>query len=300
MSKSEAGSTASLMLEWGSQTATIKRRLDSNGVALFRISSILDSWAAIHGTTQLENLSFSMSIYSWESWMRLGTAIIGLSDLEITPLSRQIDPNNKPAARKIVVYPSLNATQYIFVPELPGVEVVLKTASEYNIFTGANASPFIPFNPTDAQWHPNDRYIYVTAGADPRTFSQLIDIDYCTDGLFVKWMDRHGIPYLYRWSIESQTDEVTSDATYLKFDDLLNPFEVNNKTLTRRQVLHSRPVDRYVFEMCKSIISGHDIQYYDSKTDAWRRAIIEEGEATDDGAILKDFVVEITEKIYNL
>lgn len=300
-SELDAGSTASLTLNWDSESTTVKRRMDSKGVAVFRISSVLDSWAAAKGVAQLEGLEFTIAVHSWANWTKLGTAIIGLSDVEIMPLSKQTDPGNRPAAQKIVVYPSFGATQHIFVPELPGVEVELETAFGLILFTGENAAPFIPFDPSGVQWHPDDKYIRVTAGtASPRDFSQLIDIDYCTDGLFVKWIDRHGIPYLYRWSVESQTDEVASDVTYLKFDALLNPFEVNGKTLTRRRVLHSRPVDRYVYEMCKSIISGHDIQYYDLETDTWQRAIIEEGEAADDGAVLKDLVVELTDKINNL
>lgn len=105
---------------------------------------------------------------------------------------------------------------------------------------------------------------------------------------------------MYRWSVESEANEVSSDAIYGKIDDILNSYEVNSKTLTRRFTLHSRLIDNDLFEMCKSIISGHDIQYYDTDTSAWRRALIEEGEAVDNGAVLKNLVIEMTEKTYNL
>lgn len=297
-STQDAGDMVKFTLKWGLKSTTIHRQLDSEGVAIFRVSSILDSWGAAYEKSELTGLSFEYTINSLYKWLDLGTAIIGLSDMEITRLSEQQTPNNRPAAQKIVIYPSFGEIQHIFVPEIPTEKVELDTTTGFVFYTGKGA-PFIPFNPSDSVWDSvYDDSIGISAGE--RRAMCRIDLDYCTEGLFVKWKDKHGIPYMYRWSVESEANEVSSDAIYGKIDDILNSYEVNSKTLTRRFTLHSRLIDNDLFEMCKSIISGHDIQYYDTDTSAWRRALIEEGEAVDNGAVLKNLVIEMTEKTYNL
>lgn len=297
-STQNAGSMVRFKLQWGLKSATIYRQLDSEGVAIFRVSSILDSWGAAYEKSEITDLSLEYGINSLYKWLYIGTAIIGLSDMELTPLSEQANPNNKPAAQKIAIYPSFGEVQYIFAPELPTKKIELDTTSGFVFYTGKGA-PFIPFNPSDSVWDPlYDDSIGIYTEENWAVCR--IDLDYCTEGLFVKWKDKHGIPYMYRWSVESETNEVSSDATYGKIDDTLNSYEENSKTLTRRFALHSRLIDNDLFEMCKSIISGHDIQYYDPDTSAWRRALIEEGEAVDNGAVLKNLVIEITEKTYDL
>lgn len=298
VSAANAGAAASLTLYGAGNSITISRILNAQGVAVFRLSSILDSWAFALNTPVLTGLRCKMAVNDWSYSGYLGLAIVGLSDAEITVLSEQSSPNNKPAARKIVIYPAFGETQLIFVPEAFDEEIELETAWGYSFYTGMGA-PFIGFDPSAVEWRPDeDKYITVIGGNS--YFRQNIDLDYCTDGLFVKWTDKHGIPYLYRWSVESDSEEVSSDATYSKLDDTLNPYEVNDKTLTRRFTLHSRLVDRDLFDLCKSIISGHDIQYYVRETDEWRHAMVEEGEAVDDGRILKDLVIELTDKVYDL
>lgn len=119
-------------------------------------------------------------------------------------------------------------------------------------------------------------------------------------GVFLKWIDKSGIPYVYRWTPEITTDEMSVDSTYTQLDEVLQPFEVQNKTLTKRYTLHSRIVERDIYEMCKTIIESQAVWMYDTNLYDWVRCSIEEGEAEDNGAPMQDLVIEVVKREYNL
>ena len=161
--------------------------------------------------------------------------------------------------------------------------------------------PFIELDPTQFQ---SGQTILIQATVTLYSGNKSINIpvavDLCTSGVFLKWIDKSGIPYVYRWTPEITTDEMSVDSTYTQLDETLQPFEVQNKTLTKRYTLHSRIVGRDIYEMCKTIIGSQEVWMYDAALSDWVRCSIEEGEAEDSGAPMQDLVIEVVKREYNL
>ena len=82
--------------------------------------------------------------------------------------------------------------------------------------------------------------------------------------------------------------------------ETLQPFEVQNKTLTKRYTLHSRIVERDIYEMCKTIIGSQAVWMWDTTLSDWVRCSMEDSEAEDSGAPMQDLVIEVVKREYNL
>lgn len=106
------------------------------------------------------------------------------------------------------------------------------------------------------------------------------------------------MPYLYRWTQEVETDEVSVDSTYRKLDENLAPYDVQNKTLAKRYTLHSRIVERDIFEMCRTILGAQEVFMYDRDIEDWVRVLIEDAEIEDAGAPMQDVEIEVVKYEY--
>lgn len=190
-------------------------------------------------------------------------------DLQTGRFSRTGDGENisqfYPAAPCIVVYPNAGFEQSLFFPKQTGELFVLTPSSTTTEkYIGNSAfSPIIPFDP--AKIPSEDLGKPLAVGATPTDYNAEIRTyyDYCTKGIFLKWTDAAGIPYLYRWTQESKTDEMSVESTYHQLDDTLTPRDVQNKTLAKRYTLHSRIVERDVFNLCRTILGCQDLFMYD-------------------------------------
>lgn len=280
---------------------TIARKTDDRGVAIFPIGAVCESLVKEYGegVVVMFNASYPGGGVGYSS-----CPIVGYADYEIKALNAEAkdDPNatNYPAAKKIVVYPNAGFEQTVFVPA--SINVFLSA-----IFTngvsglGGGKGPFLQFDPSRLQ---DNQYsslaAAITLSSDVKSIEMPICVDYCTNGVFLKWIDKSGIPYVYRWTPEMTTDEMSVDSTYTQLDETLQPFEVQNKTMTKRYTLHSRIVERDIYEMCKTIIGSQAVWMWDTTLSDWVRCSMEDSEAEDSGAPMQDLVIEVVKREYNL
>lgn len=285
----------------GAGEVAITRKTDPQGVAIFPIGAVCESLIKAYGEGIV--VMFNAS-YQGGGVGNSAHPIVGYADYEIKALNAEAkdDPNatNYPAAKKIVVYPNAGFKQTVFVPA--SINVFL-SARFTNGVSGLKEGkgPFLQFNPSELQdYQYSSLAAAITLSSGVKSIEMPICVDYCTNGIFLKWIDKSGIPYVYRWTPEITTDEMSVDFTYTRLDEVLQPFEVQNKTLTKRYTLHSRIVERDIYEMCKTIIGSQAVWMYDTNLYDWVRCSIEEGEAEDSGAPMQDLVIEVVKREYNL
>ena len=281
---------------------TIARKTDDRGVAIFPIGAVCESLVKEYGEgiVVMFNASYPGGGVGYSS-----RPIVGYADYEIKALNVEAkdDPNatNYPAAKKIVFYPWAGFNQEVFVPT--AIEVTLTVAQAGDLLVTAQG-PFLQFSPLDIEGMGDldtpglDATITLTTGE--KSIRIPADYDLCTSGVFLKWIDKSGIPYVYRWTPEMTTDEMSVDSTYTQLDETLQPFEVQNKTLTKRYTLHSRIVERDIYEMCKTIIGSQAVWMWDTTLSDWVRCSMEDSEAEDSGAPMQDLVIEVVKREYNL
>lgn len=281
---------------------TIARKTDDRGVAIFPIGAVCESLVKEYGegVVVMFNASYPGGGVGYSS-----RPIVGYADYEIKALNVEAkdDPNatNYPAAKKIVFYPWAGFNQEVFVPT--AIEVTLTVAQADDLLVRAQG-PFLQFSPLDIEGMGDldtpglDATITLTTGE--KSIRIPADYDLCTSGVFLKWIDKSGIPYVYRWTPEMTTDEMSVDSTYTQLDETLQPFEVQNKTMTKRYTLHSRIVERDIYEMCKTIIGSQTVWMWDTTLSDWVRCSMEDSEAEDSGAPMQDLVIEVVKREYNL
>lgn len=299
--KTEVNEDVSVTMEYGGQRVGITRKTNAQGKVIFPISSILESFAAASDVTVLEIVDCTVS-YGSVIPLNPITVIVGSSNMELVPLSEQETPNNKPAARKIVIYPSFGIRQSVFVPALRGSNITLFAADNKTVIAMVSPSdyPAIEFEPRKVDFTSDHMIVTASYKDTLKSFDVPFDVDICTEGLLLRWTDKHGIQYCYRWSVETTTQEISSNNSYTVLDELLQPIDRQINTLLTTYTLHSRKVEQTIYDLCKSILSGHDIQMYDVQSGQWSRCYVNEGSADDDGSVLKDLVIEATLSEYNL
>lgn len=278
---------------------TIARKTDDRGVAIFPIGAVCESLVKEYGEgiVVMFNASYPGGGVGYSS-----RPIVGYADYEIKALNVEVkgDTNatNYPAAKKIVLYPNMPFDQTVFVPA--SLTVTLANPEIENIEVGEG--PFVDFAPSmlDVESLPSALQAIITLSSGDKSIMLPVDCDLCINGVFLKWIDKSGIPYIYRWTPEVTTDEMSVDSTYTQLDETLQPFEVQNKTLTKRYTLHSRIVERDIYEMCKTIIGSQAVWMWDTTLSDWVRCSMDDSEAEDSGAPMQDLVIEVVKREYNL
>lgn len=273
---------------------TLTRKTNVKGIAIFPIGGITESFPKAPGKPYI-TVFFDAKSSAVTMPNAATHALVGYSDYEIVPVDDQVTPNNKPAAPRLVLYPNTDFEQTVFIPTDGIVRI---TTTSGTLLSSTKEGPFVTIRPSEI---PN-------VNDNPNLLCEVgyweiilpVDYDLCTNGVFLKWIDKSGIPYVYRWTPEITTDEMSVDSTYTQLDEVLQPFEVQNKTLTKRYTLHSRIVGRDIYEMCKTIIGSQEVWMYDAALSDWVRCSIEEGEAEDSGAPMQDLVIEVVKREYNL
>lgn len=278
---------------------SVARKTNAQGVAVFPVGSIAESLVKEFGEGIVVMFN---AVYAGGNIGGSSYPIVGYADYEIKALDAEAkdDPNatNYPAAKKIVLYPFTNFLQTIFVPT--SLNVVLFSPGYGNI--ASSKGPFVLFDPADVDTSnfPSALKATITLSSGDKSIDLPVCYDPCENGVFLKWIDKSGIPYIYRWTPEMTTDEMSVDSTYTQLDETLQPFEVQSKTITKRYTLHSRIVERNIHEMCKTIIGCQAVWMYDTNLSDWVRCSMEDSEAEDDGAPMQDLVIEVVKREYNL
>lgn len=280
---------------------TIARKTDAQGVAIFPIGAVCESLVKEYGEgiVVMFNASYTGGGVGYSS-----RPIVGYADYEIKALNVEAkgDTNatNYPAAGKIVLYPYMGFRQTVFVPASKSVTL---RDPESQLTFAEEVGPYIEFDPMsveDLDYTPTALTAAVTLTSGEQSISIPVKVDLCTSGVFLKWIDKSGIPYVYRWTPETTTDEMSVDSTYTQLDETLQPFEVQSKTMTKRYTLHSRIVEQDIYEMCKTIIGSQAVWMWDTTLSEWVRCSMEDSEAEDSGAPMQDLVIEVVKREYNL
>lgn len=288
----EAGEDMELTIT-GSATGksvTILRSTDANKAVVFPIGALCES--LMSGSADAVSCS-----------IRKSGGATDISTFELSPIvgywSREMELSGStsisPFAKKIVVYPNSGFTQTGFVPTDDKCSVNTDEPISVN-----NKGPYITFDPSKitADNYSSLKIVVADSFIGPKAIKLNADYDPCTNGVFLKWTDAAGMPYLYRWTQEAETDDVSVDSTYRKLDDTLTPYDVQSKTRAKRYTLHSRIVERDIFEMCRTILGAQEVFMYDRDANDWVRVLIEDAESEDTGAVMQDVEIEVVKYEY--
>lgn len=279
------------------KSVTLQRRTNKQGAVVFPVGMLCEALveASGHGTINIEASSadgaskfVSASAY----------CIAGYCDREITTLTGNVAGySNYPAARKVVLFPELETPHVVFVPYLGACDV--KTESGTVLASGVKG-PFFEFDPHDipAEQYGDDIVVASTSGNMTVHLPALYDT--CPGGVILRWIDKAGIQYLYRWSQAVSTDELTVNATYTRLDDNLQPYDTQDNTIATRYELHSRIVERALYDMVRTIIGCREVWMYNADILDWERCTVEEAESEDTGAPMQDFQIEVVKYAYNV
>lgn len=130
------------------------------------------------------------------------------------------------------------------------------------------------------------------------TYNFPVIVDFCTNGCFLKWVDKHGFEFTYRWSVESSSEKIDAEDSYVQMNALLQPIEHRTKTIAKRTILHSRKVEQDIFDLCKSVIGCQEVRMFNAETQKWEPCFIDDSQADDSGEILKDLIITVVKYEY--
>lgn len=275
------------------KSVTLQRLTNKQGAVVFPVGMLCEALveASGHGTINIEASSADGASISASAY-----CIAGYCDREITTLTGNVAGySNYPAARKFVLFPKFRAV--VFVPYLDACNV--KTESGTELASGVKG-PFFEFDPRDIPTEQYDDDIVVSSTSGNMTVHLPALYDTCPGGVILRWIDKAGIQYLYRWSQAASTEELTVNATYTKLDDNLQPYDTQDNTIATRYELHSRIVERALYDMVRTIIGCREVWMYNADTLDWERCTIEEAESEDTGAPMQDFQIEVVKYAYNV
>lgn len=277
------------------KSVTLHRRTNKQGAVVFPVGMLCEALveASGHGTINIEASSADGASISASAY-----CIAGYCDREITIRLGQVTGYaNYPAARKVVLFPELETTHVVFVPYLDACDV--KTESGTVLASGVKG-PFFEFDPHDIPAEQYGDNIVVASTSENMTYHLPALYDTCPGGVILRWIDKAGIQYLYRWSQAVSTDELTVNATYTKLDDNLQPYDTQDNTIATRYELHSRIVERALYDMVRTIIGCREVWMYNADILDWERCTIEEAESEDTGAPMQDFQIEVVKYAHNV
>ena len=118
----------------------------------------------------------------------------------------------------------------------------------------------------------------------------------CDSGSFVRWRDATGLMRYFLWHPTERVDDVSEDETFETLSEKLTPERHRTITATTTHTLHSGLVDRELFDLCASILSGREVQLYDARRKVWIDAYVEDGDISRTNACMQDCVVELSIK----
>lgn len=316
----------------GATMLALRRVLDKTGNTVFPLGDIFEGIIAEIGVSYVKDFQFSLTLKSMQSngdvaICKGAFAIImsGYSDREIEDVT-DADPaptNPYPYPPRIVIYPNLNRDISLFIPSTrSNAEINVSIHRGEEIIASVNnsdesqAPPFYVFNPCtvaewdEGIWSAHDKtlvvrekvprpsipgrptYMYLTL------FYVAFEVDECMNGVFLEWKDKHGLTHIYRWTLESTTEEIVDSESYTQLDETLQPVEQEIKTIAKKYKLHSRRVDKGLFDLCKSIIGNKELRMLNADTGEWEGCKIEDTKAEDKGEVLNDLVINVVKNEY--
>lgn len=303
-----------LRVACGATKAELTRYVTWLGASVvFPLTAILEAMRPAGSGPYFTNVTLTVICGGGTASHTLRVVHVGTCEREVLPLSEQNAAVEEltiyPFARKIAVYPGFSTTQLLYIPKGATDIARVETPERAVIASEREANPFVAFDPSKTSWDfGSTLYLRVYGERDEflahpvpiNTLPYPVLVDPCTAGVFLRWVDMSGMPYLYRWSQEAESHSVEADETYTRLDDTLTPYEIQTKTLERRYTLHSRIVERDIYEMCRTILAAQEIWMWDAELGDWTRCYIDKAEAEDTGAEMQDLTIEIIKSTYNL
>lgn len=276
------------------------RRLSPDGSVVFPLDAILEVYAG-------RNVTMRLAIGDDDEMLQTTLAVLnGASEREVLSMGSSIDPEGVPFPQPALfpIYPTLDYQFQLFMGFLDPrneMEFMLRPQwmPENMPLDHISGNPFlwVPTFEIDFSRAPEKSTLELYLFIDQKLIA-LIDypvlIDPCSDGLFVRWVDTRGMYCIYRWTVETSTEETGIEKDYIRLDGNLRPYRQPIKSSRTRRVLHSRKIATELYTYCASILTGRNVEYLD-KTGIWRRCIIDEGECENAGRPLQDLVVELVE-----
>lgn len=313
-----------LHVNYKKNTVILKRAVLGQKV-IFPLTSVLESLARMTGENVLRNINIVCITDAGIAGVDLECVVVGSYDSEIK--ANIITGQSGVTLRdRVILYPEFicnvakTSTQQMWFPaNIVDDPASLSLSVRLMEYIGDHTFAFLDTIEWDTKKKVSDYipifdlplekfldtpisrgYIGISSSLTFNYLRQDISVDYCTDGVFLKWLDKSGIPRLYRWSLESTEEESDVEETYTCLDEMLQPYEEQDRTLTTRYVLHSRMVEQDIYDLCKSILGGRELFMWNSDLKDWERCYLDDSDAEDTGDILKDLTIEVLKKEYHI
>lgn len=149
-----------------------------------------------------------------------------------------------------------------------------------------------------------DLTFYMSGGAQKELLR--IDYDDTKDGIYLRWIDRHGFYRYWLFSIGDQNREVASDGEFVR-NNIWGYSELNPESTFGRNNSYQRKdtvsicaalVDSETFDFLQDLTSSPVVDMYlggdaNAAEDVWQSVTVKSGTYTKTGATLQDFVCQI-------
>ena len=226
----------------------------------------------------------------------------GASARAMTNNAQADTPISWPQPSKIVVFPAFDYSEQILVNSYTG-------AMQDFAFTDADSGRREVYSRVDPvfslpmtffrEFGGGERQLIVSTGGTTgavKSARLTVVVNPCDSGSFVRWRDATGLMRYFLWHPTERVDDVSEDETFETLSEKLTPERHRTITATTTHTLHSGLVDRELFDLCASILSGREVQLYDARRKVWIDAYVEDGDISRTNACMQDCVVELSIK----
>ena len=225
----------------------------------------------------------------------------GASERAMTNNVQADTPISWPQPSKIIVFPAFDYSEQILINSYNG------GANGQNVsFTDRETGRSMSYTRIDPvfslpmtffrDFGNSVRQLDISNNTTTETGSITVVVNPCDIGTFVRWRDATGLMRHFLWHSTEQVDDVSVDDTFETLSEELTPERRRTLTATTTYTLHSGLVDRSTFDLCASILTGCDVQLYDTERQTWIDAYAEYGDISRTNAPMQDCVVELSIK----
>lgn len=276
---------------------TLQRRI-VNGSATFPIDDLFEIVAQDGNAPTTISLEVDgMTVASSPIYI-----LKGASERPMTDNSQADTPISWPQPSKIMVFPAFDYSEQILVNTYNG------TMQDF-FFTDADSGRRVAYSRMDPvfslpmtffrDFGGGVRTLIVSTGGMTGVVKSArlsVVVNPCDSGMFVRWRDSTGLLRYFLWQPTEQVDDVSEDDTFETLSKKLIPERHRTITATTTHTVHSGLVDREIFDLCASILSGRDVQIYDVQRKVWIDAFVEDGDISRTNAYMQDCAVELSIK----
>lgn len=278
-----------------------------DGRAVFPIAELVECVAEGEGATTVY-----IRLRVDDTIINLGAfkAICGVSNRELVDFTEYAGKSlvSPPYYKKIAMYahaPSRVYTGFVTPEGSPIARSVMLFGESVPVSMTGQAVTRIPHSyvgisevaPTDKE---GEAIFFYTYPAGTVKYSVKAFMDTCGEGLFVKWVDRHGLDMCYRFDVEKTTEKTIVDSEFreefLDGDSMATRAQ-SLTSATKTYTCHSRMIDTDLAEMVKSIFTARDVAFWDADLSQWIPVTVAESEVEDDFSPMINIVVELNQEI---